>query len=153
VCPEVIELLQDTTINSRSFEVLRKMRPARQIEVAEMMVSVGNFTMAYLKALLAATRQADLVHPDKPKRVGGLTPEQMARLERETATVSQDFKALEDSYGDDVLNLVVASGYVGRLIGNAEIEHYLDTRHPELLSELKVIVNAVSLDQAGAMAA
>jgi len=28
----------------------------------------------------------------------------MARLERETAMVNQDFKALEESYGDDVLN-------------------------------------------------
>jgi hypothetical protein len=153
VCPEVIELLQDKTINSRAFEVFRKMKPGRQIEVAEIIVSVGNFTTAYLKALLAATRQADLVHPDKPKRVGGMTPEQMARLERETDMVNQDFKALEETYGDDVLNLVVASGYVGRLIGNAEIQRYLAARHPELLSELRVIVSAVSLDQAGSLAA
>ncbi len=134
VCPEVIELLQDKTINSRAFEILRKMKPARQVEVAEIMVSVGNFTMAYAEGLLfGATRQADLAHPDKPKRVGGMTPEQMARLERETETVNQDFKALEETYGDDVLNLVVASGYVGRLIANAEIERYLEARHPRAL--------------------
>ena len=153
VCPEVIELLQDKTVNSRVFEILRKMKPMRQIEVAEIMVSVGNFTMAYGKALLGATRQADLTNPEKPKKVGGLTPEQMARLERETAAVSQDFKALEESYGDDVLNLVVASGYLGRLIGNAEIERYLDSRHPELLREFRVIVSAVSLDQGGGVLA
>jgi RepB plasmid partitioning protein len=150
VCPEVIELLQDKTLSARSFEVLRKMKRGRQLEVAEIMVSVGNFTMAYLKALLGATRQTDLINPDKPKRVGGMTPEQMARLERENTMVSQDLKVLEESYGDDVLNLVVASGYVGRLIGNVEIERYLETRHPELLSELRVIVKAVSLDQSGA---
>jgi len=57
------------------------------------------------------------------------------------------------TYGDDVLNLVVASGYVGRLVGNPEIERYPEARHPELLSELRVIVNAVSLDQGGAIAA
>ena len=57
------------------------------------------------------------------------------------------------TYGDDVLNLVVASGYVGRLVGNPEIERYLEARHPELLSELRVIVTAVSLDQGGAIAA
>jgi hypothetical protein len=152
VCPEVIELLQDKTLNAQAFEVLRKMKQSRQLEVAEIMVSVGNFTMAYLKALLGATRQTDLVNPDRPKRVGGMTPEQMARLERENTMVSQDLKVLEESYGDDVLNLVVASGYVGRLIGNPEIEHYLGTRHPELLTELRVIVNAVSLDQSGSLA-
>lgn len=149
VCPEVVELLRDATISSRAFEALRKMKPARQIQVAEIMISVGNFTLAYVRALLAATQQDELRHSDRQKRVGGLTPEQMARLERETASVNQDFKALEDSYGDDVLNLVVASGYVGRLIGNAEIERYLRTRHPDLLNELRVIVNAVSLDHGG----
>ena len=77
----------------------------------------------------------------------------MARLERETAMVNQDFKALEESYGDDVLNLVVASGYVAKLVSNAEIVRYLTTRHPELLSELRVIVGAVSLDQGGTLAA
>ena len=149
VCPEVIELLGDKVVSSRAFEILRKMKPIRQIEVAELMISVGNFSMAYAKALLGATRQADLTNPDKPKKVGGLTPEQMARLERETATVNQDFKTLEETYGDDVLNLVVASAYVSRLVGNDEIERYLQSRHPELLTELRVIVNAVSLDQSG----
>jgi hypothetical protein len=149
VCPVVIEILQDKTVNSRTFEILRKMKPMRQIEVAEIMASVCNFTMAYAKALLGATRQADLTNPEKPKKVGGLTPEQMARLEREAAAVNQDFKALEESYGDDVLNLVVASGYVSRLISNAEIARYLEGRHPELLNELRVIANAVSLDQGG----
>ncbi len=77
----------------------------------------------------------------------------MARLERETDMVNQDFKALEESYGDDVLNLVVASGYVAKLVSNAEIVSYLTKRHPELLSELRVIVGAVSLDQGGTLAA
>jgi ParB-like chromosome segregation protein Spo0J len=153
VCPEVIELLKDKSINPGTFSVLKKMKPARQIEAAELMCSAGNFTSAYAKALLGATRQADLMHPDKPKRVGGLTPEQMARLERETATVNQDFKALEESYGDDVLNLVVASGYVSRLLGNPAIRRYLEGHYPELLSELQVIVNAASLDQPGSLAA
>lgn len=153
VCPEVIELLGDKTVSARAFEVLRKMKPIRQIEVAELMIAVNNYSMAYVQALLGATRQADLVNPEKPKKVGALTPEQMARLERETALVNQDFKALEESYGDDVLNLVVASGYVAKLVSNAEIVRYLTTRHPELLSELRVIVGAVSLDQGGTLAA
>jgi ParB-like chromosome segregation protein Spo0J len=153
ICPEVIELLKEQSINARVFEVLKRMKPARQIEAAELMCSAGTFTQAYAKALLAATRQGDLTDPDKPKRVGGLTPEQMARLERETETVNQDLKALEESYGDDVLNLVVASGYVSRLLTNTEIARYLEGRYPELVGELRVIVNAVSLDQPASLAA
>lgn len=50
VCPEVIELLKDKSINPRTFEVLRKMKPSRQVEAAELMCSAGNFTSAYHRA-------------------------------------------------------------------------------------------------------
>ena len=147
VCPEVVDLLKDRSVNPVTFDVLRKMKTMRQIEVAELMLAANNFTSSYAKALLAATRQADLARPDKPKKVGGMTPEQMARMEREMASLNQDFKALEASYGDDVLHLVIASGYLSRLVGNPEIERFLKSRHPEILDEFRAIITAASLDQ------
>lgn len=147
VCPEVVELLKDRSVNPVTFDVLRKMKPVRQIEVAELLLAANNFTSSYAKALLAATRQADLARPDKPKKVGGMTPEQMARMEREMESLNQDFKALEASYGDDVLHLVIASGYLARLVGNPEIERFLQSRHPEILDEFRSIITAASLDQ------
>jgi len=148
VCPEVVDLLKDRTVSLHTIETLRKMKPMRQIEAVELMMALSNFSCAYAKALLAATRQADLAQPDKPKKVGKMSPEQMARLEREMSTLNQDFRALEASYGDDVLQLVVSAGYVGRLIGNAAVRQYLAKRQPELLEEMRGIVSAASLDQA-----
>jgi hypothetical protein len=133
--------------NPVAFDVLRKMKPMRQVEVAELMVSVGNFTSAYAQALLAATRQHDLVHANKPKKVGGMTSEQMARMVREMESLTQDFKALEESYGDDVLHLVIASGYLSRLVANPEILGYLRGRHPDILDEFQAIIAATSLDR------
>lgn len=146
VAPEVVDLLKTRNVNPVTFDVLRKMRPMRQVEAAELMLSANNFTSAYAKALLAATRQTDLMRQDKPKRVGGMTPDQMARMEREMASLTQDFRALETSYGDDVLHLVVASGYLNRLLNNPLIERYLSTRHPELVDEFRAIIAASSLD-------
>ena len=148
VCPEVIDLLKDRNVSRQALEVLRKMKPMRQIEAVELMIALGNFSGAYDKALLAATRQNDLARPDQPKKVGKMTPDQMARLEREMSTLNQDFRALETSYGDDVLQLVIVAGYVGRLIGNGAVTEYLGRRQPELLEELRGIVQAASLDQA-----
>lgn len=148
VCPEAVELLKDKSVNPVTFEILRKMKPYRQIETAELMVSAGNYTSSYAKALLAGTRQSDLMKPDQPKKVAGMTPEQMDRMEREMATLTADFKAVEASYGDDVLHLVIASGYLNRLISNRAIEKHLRQRHPEFLTEFRAIIAAASLDQA-----
>ena len=51
------------------------------------------------------------------------------------------------SYGDDMLVLVVASGFLERLVGKREIERFLETRHPEILENFRSVVQATSLDQ------
>jgi len=148
ICPEVVELLKDRSVNPQTFEILRKLKSLRQIEAAELMISAANFTTSYAKALLAATRQSDLAKPERPKKVQGMTPEQMARMEREMESLNRDFKAVEESYGDDILQLVLASRYLARLVGNQQIAVYLERRHPEMLSEFHNIIAATSLDQA-----
>lgn len=146
ICPEVIELFKDKSVNPVTFAVLRRMKPLRQIEAAELMIIAGNYTASYAKALLAATRQSDLDNPGRPKRITGLTTEQIARMEREMSTLQVDFKAVEASYGDDVLNLVVATGYLSKLVANVEVTKYLTDHHNEILSEFHRIVAASSLD-------
>jgi hypothetical protein len=147
ICPEVVDLLKDKSLNPNTFEVLRKMKPMRQIEAADLMSTAGNYTASYAKALLAATRQPDLVKSDRAKQVGGLTPEQMSRMEREMETVQQDLKMVESRYGDDVLHLVIASGYLSKLVKNRDIKRYLSQNHPEILNEFVAIISATSLDQ------
>jgi hypothetical protein len=72
----------------------------------------------------------------------------MDRMQREMEAVQADFKGVERKYGDNVLQLVVANGYVGALIRNVEIERYLGERYPEILTQFRSIVRATSLDQA-----
>lgn len=149
ICLEVVEMLKDKTVNTQTFEVLRKMKPLRQIEASELMGTAANWTSSYAKALLAATKQEDLANPDRPKKIAGMTREQMARMEREMASLHQDFKEIENSYGDDILHLVIASGYLGKLVANKEIERFLSQHHAEILEEFRSIIAATSLDQTG----
>ncbi|MDH7639962.1 plasmid partitioning protein RepB C-terminal domain-containing protein [Sphingomonas oryzagri] len=147
IAPEVVEMFKDRPINVQTFEVLKKMKAPRQIEAAELMISANNFFHSYVKALLAATKRDDLAKPDRKKRIGGLSAEQMAKMEREMENLTRDMKAVEDAFGDDVLSLVVASGYIGKLLGNEHISAYLERRHPEISSQFRTIVSAASLEQ------
>jgi DNA-binding protein YbaB len=147
VCPEAVEMLKDRSLDASVFRALRKMKPMRQIEAVELMDAMNNFTSRYAQALLGATRQDDLARPEQPKKVRGLTPDQMARMEREMEALQREFKAVEASYGDAVLNLVVASGYLGKLLDNPRISRYLDQHHPEIAVELHAIAAVSSLDE------
>jgi ParB-like chromosome segregation protein Spo0J len=152
ISPEVAELLKDKPAGHHAFQKLRKMKPIRQLEVAELMVSANNYSANYAKALLATTKPADLLRPEELKKDTGLSAEQMARLEREMASVSEDYKELEVSYGDDMLVLVVAAGFLERLLSKPEIERFLVNRQPEFLETFRAIVQAASLDQPAAAA-
>lgn len=148
ISQDVAELLKDKPVGHNAFQKLRKMKPIRQLEVAELMVSANNYTSSYAKALLATSKPADLHKPDDLKKSTGLSAEQMARLEREMASLNADYKELEVSYGDDMLVLVVASGFLERLMSKPEIERFLETRHPEFSENFRSIVQATSLDHA-----
>ena len=70
------------------------------VAAVELTESAANFSSGYAKAILAATRQTGLAKPDKPKAAHGMTPEQMARMEREMEGLQQEFKAVEATYGE-----------------------------------------------------
>ena len=148
ICKEAVDMLKDKQVPSCVFAILRRMGSARQAEVIELMTSCGNFTGPYASALLAGTRQADLARPDRPKKVRGLSAEQMARMEREMTTLQNDFKSVESTYGNDMLELIVASGYVAKLLRNPQVERYLSERYAELIEEFRTIVVSNTLKQA-----
>jgi ParB-like chromosome segregation protein Spo0J len=137
ICSEVAEILKDKHIAIHTFTELKKLVPLRQIEAAELMVAMNKYTISYAKSLVAATPQAQLVEADKPKRVSGLSDEQIALMERESVNLGREFKIAEKSYGTDHLDLVLTNGYLGKLLGNARVVRYLAQHHNDILAEFQ----------------
>ena len=111
----------------------------RQVEVAELMIAMNSYSATYSKALLAATPQEQLMESGKPKAFKGVSPEQIARMEQEMANLQSDIKLIEDSYGPDHLNLVLARGYLVSLLANEKVSRFLEQNHPEILIEFQRI--------------
>ena len=137
ICSEVAEILKDKHIAIHTFTELKKLVPLRQIEAAELMVAMNKYTISYAKPLVAATPQAQLVEADKPKRVSGLSDEQIALMKRESVNLEREFKIAEKSYGTDHLDLVLSNGYLGKLLGNARVVRYLAQHHNDILAEFQ----------------
>jgi hypothetical protein len=139
ICDEVAKLLEERMVPIMTFQELRKLRPMRQIEVAETMIAMNRFSWPYAQSLVAATPQGQLVDEQR-KAIRGLTDEQIDHMEREAGNIDREFRMVEQSYGTDHLDLVLAMGYVCRLIENVRIVHHLAKCHPELLAEFQRIV-------------
>ncbi len=144
VCAEALHVLRDREFSPGVTKALRQMKPTRQIECAEMMVAANCSTVHYAKALLAATQDEMLVSPRRSPRMA--TEAQLGQIERETANLRARYRMIEQTYADDVLNLVVAKGYVSKLLGNPAVEGYLRKWHAELFPELVALLSLSSLE-------
>ncbi len=147
ICPEAVDLLRDRQFSPEVARAIRKMRPTRQVECVELMIAANNVTVAYAEALLVATPAPRLIDGKKPAKLTGVTHEQMAKMEREMGNLQEQYKIVEQTYGQDVLNLVLAKGYLVRLLECEPVLTYLHRHQPDLLREFESIRDVVSLEQ------
>ncbi len=146
ICPETTELLKDKMVAAQVFKVLRRMKAVRQIEAAMLMNDANNYTASYASAMLASTPKAQLVNPEQPKKIKGLSEDQIARMEAEMGSLQGEYRLIEENYGTDVLNLTLAKGYIGTLLDNVRVVRYLAQHHPEMLTEFQKITEMKSLN-------
>ena len=139
ISPETVELLKDKQAGQSTLQILRRVKPMRQLEIAEMMVSANNYSKGYAEALLLGTPKDLLVDPGAPRVRTRVSREELARMEMEMETLERDYKGAEEKYAENMLNLTVLLGYVRKLLTNAKIERFLGTRHADMLAEFERI--------------
>jgi hypothetical protein len=142
---EAVDLLKDKAISPKAIHLLKQVACVRQIEIAELMVSANNYTAGYAEALVLGTPKDQLAQPGKPKVKEGLSAEEIAKMELEMESLEHDLKAVEESYGENMLNLTLARGYVRKLIDNAKVVRFLNGNHPDIFSEFESIATAETL--------
>ncbi len=146
ICPEAVELLKVQHFSADVGRVLRKMKPLRQVECVETMISANSLTASFAEALLAGTPPEELVE-SKAKKVKGVSAEQMAHMEREMSNLYEQYKVMEESFGQDTLVLVLARGYLAKLMDNKAVAKYLRTHQPDVATQFETIVATEALSQ------
>lgn len=128
------------------------MKPIRQIEAAEHMLASGTYTVLFAKALLEVTRPELLVEVPTSRKVEAKSAGARVMLEQETDFLLRDLKAVEDSYGTDILVLTVSCRYIERLLENGRVERHLSKHHSDILNALRALLSEVSPEKANALA-
>jgi ParB-like chromosome segregation protein Spo0J len=151
ICPEAVELLKGRNASAGAIREMKRVKPMRQIEMAELMIASNNYTANYAKCIVAA--KPDQILEDDGSRhlikAHGLEPEDLSRIQSEMKGLEREFKMVQDEYGQNMLNLVVVAAYVRRLIGNAVVVRYLSREEPAMLAEFQKIVDASDLRATG----
>ncbi len=67
-------------------------------------------------------------------------------MEKEMEGLERDFKVVEETYAQNMLKLVLARGYLGKLLDNARVVRFLSKNYLEYLSEFQKILEATGLE-------
>ncbi|WP_411882117.1 plasmid partitioning protein RepB C-terminal domain-containing protein, partial [Polaromonas sp. YR568] len=88
----------------------------------------------------------DLLIKKKPRQLKSISQEQIDRMEREMTNLQGQYKTAEQTYGDDMLNLVLARGYLVKLLENARVGRFLIQHQPEVMEQFNNLVQTTSLE-------
>ncbi len=109
----------------------------------------NTITVAHAEALLKATppeQRTDVKPTEHDKKTSPM--EQIVKLEKEMSQVQTQYKDAEQNYGSDLLNLVVAKGYMTKLLSNEAVKSYIQRHEPDILEQFELVVNTVSMEEA-----
>lgn len=144
--PSVIAKLSDKPIPKATFDVLRKMKPIRQIEAVGTMINFDNYSKKFAMSILDATPSSMIVNKGKNTPYKKDIKKTILRLEQEMATTSEETKKLQTEYGSDMLKFVIIQSYINKLLGNSKVLHWFLENEVDYLNELKRISKINSLD-------
>lgn len=144
ICGEAVELLKDKQCPAKTFRLLKKVLPIRQVEAAELMVAMNNFSSGYAKAIIEVTPASQMITEGK-KKSAVLSSDEIARMETELSKLHGAVKEVETTYGPNIIALVAIRGYIKKLIANQSVSDFLEAYHPDLRREFENIVNSASL--------
>lgn len=145
--PSVIPKLSDKPIPKATFDVLRKMKPVRQIEAVGTMINFDNYSRKFAMSILDATPASLIVNKGKNVSYKRDIRKNIFRLEQEMATTSDETKKLQNEYGSNMLKFVIIQSYINKLLGNPKVLHWFLENEIDYLNELKRISSINSLDE------
>lgn len=146
ICQEAVDLLKDKQVSRQTFQILKKMKPMRQIEASELMIASNNYSFSYAQVLLISSHKNQLQNQITNKKQNDISIADIKKIEKEMETIEADFKSVQTAYGQNVINLTLSRGYLKKLLKNHHIATYLEENHQDILEGFQEILDSTSLE-------
>ncbi|WP_217568754.1 plasmid partitioning protein RepB C-terminal domain-containing protein [Mesorhizobium sp. GbtcB19] len=135
ICPDVLAFLQDCFVKVKIFGLLRHVLPARQMEIARLMVAMERVTFTYTKILVAFTPRPLLAEGFDPTTIANVSEDQLGAMTPELGRLSTEFLSTVERHGSVSLELLAAGRYFDRLMDNSKVVRYLAHNFPSQFEE------------------
>jgi hypothetical protein len=135
VCQDAVDLLKDKIISEKVFLILKKMKPARQIDVAMIMNDHRRYGYKFAEELLDATPDDMLISKRKIQKLSPSEIDKRLRLEQESIALNNDLRSIQDRYGINMIILSSIQSYLKRLLNNEKVVEFMQRNYPDILEK------------------
>ncbi|HEJ0329064.1 RepB plasmid partitioning protein [Serratia marcescens] len=147
IAKEVLALLAEKNVSQNVFDILRRIKPYKQIEFVTTMITLNNFTKKFALSMLHTLPSEHLV-----RQIDNTTEDKdmvktLARLEKEMAALQIETQNIQNEYAENNLNLIIVKSYIAKLLRTNDVIHWLYDNKCEYLDVLKKIVGIESLSK------
>lgn len=139
ICPDVLEVLRDIPVKAKMFGLLQKVRPARQLEIARLMVAMDRVGLTCARMLIALTPQAMLAKDFHPTTIASVTASMRCAMALELERLCLAVLSVVERRGQVALELVAASRYFDRLMDNSRVVRYVARNFPGHFEEFHIL--------------
>ena len=136
---KVVEILKTANVTSKSLRELKRVRNARQIQIAQMMKSSNNYSLTFVSSLVSASLPCDF--HEGQRKTGKVRMDFSEIRTLEAASDSLEVRAKEslEKYHAQIFDLVTVIGFLRRLMEDDRINGYISRNFAGYYPELKKI--------------
>ena len=139
ISPEVVDYIKNITIPAATIRSLKRVKPARQLEIIELLTNMGTYRSQLAKAIVKRTPVEQLVN--QPKKV--IKPELHFEVEQDIGSLIKETNRVKEKSGENLVQLVAIGGYLNRLLVNKRIRDYISRNFPADLQKLDEVISSV----------
>lgn len=147
ISKEVLALLAEKNVSQNIFDILRKIKPYKQIEFVTTMITLNNFTKKFALSMLLAlpleylVRESDNINENKDM------VKTLVRLEKEMAALQIETQNIQNEYAENNLNLIIVKSYIAKLLRTNDVIHWLYDNKCDYLDVLKKVLGIENLNE------
>lgn len=132
-------LLESKPVSPKAWSFIARMNPTRQIEAARLMIASGCYNAPYARALISVTDASLIKDRGRPRLL--MESPSRKNANQEITDLADKLKSVSGVTGTDLLIVLIARGYIQRLLGNLPITKYLRRHWADVHDDLEAALD------------
>ncbi len=140
------EILKTAPVSTAVLRALAKVRPTRQIEIAQCMINANNYTIHFASGLVMSSPQSLMYEEKRPKPKNYISADILSSISKEHSNMQAKIMEIRSEYRENVCEMKILASFIEKIMNNNILSEYLKRNFESIHHEFQRIVQNEILD-------